>query len=1264
MKRLLITLFVFTLSTLSIFSQNDRGLVLNEPQSTSQKKIKAVIVGVSEYSNFPQEAQLQFADDDATAFANFLIEHKAVAPEDIKLLVNKEATQANVQTQIIKTLMQGQEGEEIIIYFAGHGDVDMVGDAYLLANDALAKDEEGYMMGIGGSLQLSQLKKYVNSLSSKKGFKVLMVTDACRSGELLSSDGTDSEFSQFYNDWNNTHKYVSCGPNELSKEGLQWGNGHGAFTFHLLQGLMGLADSNGDNKIYHGELNSYITSKVPAETDYDQNPQYKGIAKEIVMVVDDKLKDLALQNQNNFNKTSVASRGVSPNNGLLKYKDTFETRSFYDAIASQRIIEPKYLHENEVLDIEFTNDIQIGNIKSVKVSGNKAWVFSKAKTIEIFNFETNEKEIVQAMSYPSKIAANGDYWAYYAKDQTTYLYHKTFQFKTASYHKSPVTALTISKNGTVYSGDEKGNVFLMDKEDTPPKKVHKVKNQVSSIAVSDDEKFIAVSDAKGSLVILDGKTLNPIAEEKISPKSEREMFFARNGDIIVTINYATIKFTDTKSGKTIRDIGLPAREKPRKISPLNDKFFLVLGENSNLFIVNAKSGKAQKVSTHPLGQNFKWDSDSELMASISTTTLKLASVTVPTPYATEWFEKIYNSPLYDETQKEDLKSLLAVALQDKAQKIITPFILGKSVTPSIVEVKEGIHELNYATRLYKNEPEILEMINIRRWFLQGYLIIIENNVKDFPKAISYFEKILEVTPTAAYPHNGIAIINKKLMKLDKTKESVKIAEELKPKWTAPKNTMVKTYVVEENYEEALKKNEEIIAIIPNNVKGYLGKATIYLEMGYYQKAWSLVKKMETIDPSNPAFTDIKAAVLLELGQLKQAYDVAQGMMNQSQKVEDSYITYANIMRKIYDRQDSNSKYLLDAEKVLLSGIEEFPTSADLKAILGKLYTSYASFYKKSPKKVYDLIDQALILDPYNAVALRYKAQFAVQVENNYPKAKESTDKYTSKRGQFSDLDIFLAYVAYSRQDLKAIERHSKVSLLKNPYRLENYKLLWNTYVELGKEDKLHELYLMGKDMLPDTPWFDYKYGLFFKGKKQNGKASSYIATALRIAPQYNYAYVMRSPTNGIKKLYGYDKIQPKNGFYLVSKNGNEGVIDYAGRLVVPIEYSNIQLKQNGYSLLTFSDGQMQLNSPDGKIIGGKKFDSIEFMECGLIKVQEGNLFGCLDRKTGQLRVPIKYEKITNGRWSGKPTACCRYSLSDSDRSADFYDGSGQCVSCD
>lgn len=1239
--------------------QNPRGGLQLKEGKGNINNIKALVVGVSRYANYPDNAQLKYADDDAIAFAQFLRQHTSVTEENIVLLTNEDAVFPNVFKKLIDQLKASQEGDLLIIYFAGHGDVNYAGDAYLITNDAFAPDEEGHSLGMGGAIPINMLQGYIAKATSERNFKVMMVTDACRSGHLTKTDNSAATITALIKDWNNTYKYVSCGPNQLSQEGTQWGGGHGAFTYYMLKGLMGEADRNEDKKIFYGELNSYVNQKVSDDTGYKQYPQFKGEAIDVVVNVDEKLLDLVRQNDYNLLEGAVASRSVHAKEVISKEQIV---QSFYEAIDSNRIIHPKFIKHKERLNLKFLKPVDLGSLLDVFVSGKKIIISKNPKKVALFDIETEEQESFQVKHYPKLMDYNNRTLVYTDKENLISIYNGKQLVKEEKYHKATVKSLKVTENGLVFSGDEKGNVFLISEKDAP-KRIFKVKGSVNGIAASENGKVIVVKNENGEIALLN-QDYNMYASTKLSSSPNHEMYFMKDDALVVGVNFSTIRAINVSDGKTKKEYRLPNSEKSLKVTKVNENYLLVLSDKSNLFYLNIDDGTFTKMSSHPFGRNFKWSSNQSVLASISTSAILTAEIDVPYPYANEWYEKIQQSTEVSEKEKNDVKNKLAVALQSKAQNIITPFILGKNITPSALEIKEAIYELNYATQLYKETPELVEMINIRRWFLQAYLIIVENKVIDFPLAISYFEKILKVTPNAAYPHNGIAVINQKLMKLEKSKESVAIAEKLKPTWTEPKTTMVNTFLVEENFLDALSKNEEIIKIIPNNIKGYYGKAQIYLKMGYYQDAWALVKKMEEIKADDPGVWETKVAVLVELGRLKDAMQLVQNSSSLNEKTEKGYIVEANLWKTIYDRQTQSQQDIVKAEKLLQTGMHIYPTSAELKGQLAKLYTEYDFEFKKGSNTVNTLIDEALILNPYNATALRYKAQYAMQVEHNVSLAKQSTVNYTNKRGAFSDLDIFLANVAYAQKDLKTIESCSKAALLKNPYKLENYQLLWSTYVENNMEEELQKLYLMGKDMLPNSPWFSYKYGLYYKGRKENRKAASYIETALSISPDFNFAYVVKNPTEGIKELYNYNKVNRIGAFYKVYGDGSQGLIDYAGRSVVPLKYKSVKLLDNGFSILTTKSGKMELSSPEGHRADNPKYDDIFIMECGMMRVQLGNKYGCVNNETGKLVVPIKFERITNGHWTGDPAACCRYNINDAINKALFFNANGECVSCD
>lgn len=60
---------------------------------------------------------------------------------------------------------------------------------------------------------------------------------------------------------------------ESSFEDVKWGDGHGVFTYFLLQGLKGAADLNHDGTVTAGELFAYLKQSVPQATAGKQNPR-------------------------------------------------------------------------------------------------------------------------------------------------------------------------------------------------------------------------------------------------------------------------------------------------------------------------------------------------------------------------------------------------------------------------------------------------------------------------------------------------------------------------------------------------------------------------------------------------------------------------------------------------------------------------------------------------------------------------------------------------------------------------------------------------------------------------------------------------------------------------------------------------------------------------------------------------------------------------------------------------------------------------------
>ncbi len=235
-------------------------------------RTRAVIVGISAYKNLPENKQLDYADEDARLFYNWLQVSRPLAKAE--LFIDKDATASRILLAVDEMLSQSVPGDELIIYFAGHGDVAKdktknQDDAYLLCTN-VATDAD---YSASDAISLSGLQKLIAD-AARSGIKLSLITDACRSGKVATSE--EAAYSTAYilsQKWDKVMKLASCQENELSYEHVKWGNGHGVFTYYLVRGLSREADTSPkDDKISLMELELYLKKEVSAATEYIQNP--------------------------------------------------------------------------------------------------------------------------------------------------------------------------------------------------------------------------------------------------------------------------------------------------------------------------------------------------------------------------------------------------------------------------------------------------------------------------------------------------------------------------------------------------------------------------------------------------------------------------------------------------------------------------------------------------------------------------------------------------------------------------------------------------------------------------------------------------------------------------------------------------------------------------------------------------------------------------------------------------------------------------------
>lgn len=219
---------------------------------------RALVVGIADYAN-DNITDLRFADRDAQVFYDYLrtTAGGGVAEENIILLTNKKATQAAILDGLYWLLLFSQPGDQVVIYFSGHGDVEkqtLWQLGYLLAYDT------PYNNYPNNAIELEYLNKVVTTLSVGTKAKVVVILDACRSGKLAGAEnlGPSLTAEQAAVQKANEVRILSCQSDQNSLESEAWGGGRGLFSYFFINGLKGLADEDPDRQVVFYEMNNYL----------------------------------------------------------------------------------------------------------------------------------------------------------------------------------------------------------------------------------------------------------------------------------------------------------------------------------------------------------------------------------------------------------------------------------------------------------------------------------------------------------------------------------------------------------------------------------------------------------------------------------------------------------------------------------------------------------------------------------------------------------------------------------------------------------------------------------------------------------------------------------------------------------------------------------------------------------------------------------------------------------------------------------------------
>lgn len=233
-----------------------------------EPKVLAVVVGIAKYKN---GKSLNFTDDDAYRVYAFLKspEGGAIPDRQIKLLIDEEATRDNILNAMNQMFSAATKHDMILFFFSGHGAPGM-----LFPHD------------VSDSATVLLNDEIVQTLRSSPARYKLCIVDACHSGTLradsatVAAKGSGNDAIRNYYDALRKSKggmvlLSSSKPEEKSIE--YHGRRQGIFSYYLIKGLKGEADTDRNKIITIGELFDYVRINVETATNNLQQPVLHGV---------------------------------------------------------------------------------------------------------------------------------------------------------------------------------------------------------------------------------------------------------------------------------------------------------------------------------------------------------------------------------------------------------------------------------------------------------------------------------------------------------------------------------------------------------------------------------------------------------------------------------------------------------------------------------------------------------------------------------------------------------------------------------------------------------------------------------------------------------------------------------------------------------------------------------------------------------------------------------------------------------------------------
>ena len=260
-------------NTIEAYATNEAGKIESRHSvakiswhgSTSKPNLFILGLGINDY-NAPNVSKLNFAVPDVLSIVKTFQEKSdggMYGKVTTSSLLDDEVSKPQILKEIDRMASSIKADDVFVLYISGHGTA-YNGDYYFISYDFDGKN-----------LETAVSKDFIlDCLSKISASKTVILLDTCNSGAIVGGGDSDTAFARLSQ---KTGQAIIAASSD-TQYALEGYDGHGVFTYALLDALSGKADFVSDNQITLLELNLYVSNIVPMLTklkwNHSQNPWY------------------------------------------------------------------------------------------------------------------------------------------------------------------------------------------------------------------------------------------------------------------------------------------------------------------------------------------------------------------------------------------------------------------------------------------------------------------------------------------------------------------------------------------------------------------------------------------------------------------------------------------------------------------------------------------------------------------------------------------------------------------------------------------------------------------------------------------------------------------------------------------------------------------------------------------------------------------------------------------------------------------------------